>query len=115
MEEKSKKVDRALEKRVLALILLDYLAVNLSALGALLVRFELSINSLAESGFVEAYLRIAPIYSAAAILIFMLCRLYRSLWQYASIDELRYITVAAVLADGALMTCAPSMICAREA
>ena len=98
MEEKSKKVDRALEKRVLALILLDYLAVNLSALGALLVRFELSINSLAESGFVEAYLRIAPIYSAAAILIFMLCRLYRSLWQYASIDELRYITVAAVLA-----------------
>ena len=98
MEEKSKKVDRALEKRVLTLILLDYLAVNLSALGALLVRFELSIGSLAESGFVEAYLKIAPIYSAAAILLFTLCRLYRSLWQYASIDELRYITVAAVLA-----------------
>ena len=97
MEEKSKKVDRVLEKRVLTLILLDYLAVNLSALGALLVRFELSIGSLAESGFVEAYLKIAPIYSAAAILLFMLCRLYRSLWQYASIDELRYITVAAIL------------------
>ena len=109
MEEKSKKVDRALEKRVLTLILLDYLAVNLSALGALLVRFELSIGSLAESGFVEAYLKIAPIYSAAAILLFTLCRLYRSLWQYASIDELRYITIAAVLATALEMAVSAMM------
>lgn len=46
------KADRTLEKRELTLILLDCFAVNLSALGALLLRFELSIGTLAESGFV---------------------------------------------------------------
>lgn len=85
--EKAEKVDRTLEKRELTLILLDCFAVNLSALGALLLRFELSIGTLAESGFVQAYLKTAPLYSLAAIALFMLCRLYRSLWQYASIDE----------------------------
>lgn len=95
------KADRTLEKRELTLILLDCFAVNLSALGALLLRFELSIGTLAESGFVQAYLKTAPLYSLAAIALFMLCRLYRSLWQYASIDELRYIIIASCAATAA--------------
>ena len=99
--EKAEKVDRTLEKRELTLILLDCFAVNLSALGALLLRFELSIGTLAESGFVQAYLKTAPLYSLAAIALFMLCRLYRSLWQYASIDELRYIIIASCAATAA--------------
>ena len=99
--EKAEKVDRTLEKRELTLILLDCFAVNLSALGALLLRFELSIGTLAESGFVQAYLKTAPLYSLAAISLFMLCRLYRSLWQYASIDELRYIIIASCAATAA--------------
>ena len=86
------KADRTLEKRELTLILLDCFEVNLSALGALL---------LAESGFVQAYLKTAPLYSLAAIALFMLCRLYRSLWQYASIDELRYIIIASCAATAA--------------
>lgn len=99
--EKMEKADRTLEKRELTLILLDCFAVNLSALGALLLRFELSIGTLAESGFVQAYLKTAPLYSLAAIALFMLCRLYRSLWQYASIDELRYIIIASCAATAA--------------
>lgn len=100
MEEKSRKIDRVLGLRIVTLMLLDLFAVNLSALGALLLRFELSIGALAESGFVQAYLKTAPLYSAAAIILFALCRLYRSLWQYASIDELRYIIRGDGGADG---------------
>ncbi len=103
MEEKSRKIDRVLGLRIVTLMLLDLFAVNLSALGALLLRFELSIGALAESGFVQAYLKTAPLYSAAAIALFALCRLYRSLWQYASIDELRYIILAAAAATAAQM------------
>lgn len=103
MEEKSRKIDRVLGLRIVTLMLLDLFAVNLSALGALLLRFELSIGALAESGFAQAYLKTAPLYSAAAILLFALCRLYRSLWQYASIDELRYIILAAAAATAAQM------------
>ena len=103
MERKINKMDRVLGARVFTLLLLDLFAVNLSALGALLLRFELSISALEESGFVQAYLKTAPIYSAAAIALFALCHLYRSLWQYASIDELRYIIFAAVAATAAQM------------
>ena len=101
MAQRVEKADRTLEKRELTLILLDCFAVNLSALAALLLRFELSIATLAESGFVQAYLKVAPLYSVSAIVIFMLCRLYRSLWQYASIDELRYIIIASCAATAA--------------
>lgn len=103
MERKSKKMDRVLGARIFTLVLMDLFAVNLSALGALLLRFELSISALAESGFVQAYLKTALVYSAAAIVLFALCRLYRSLWQYASIDELRYIIFAAAAATAVQM------------
>lgn len=93
--------DRVLHQRVLTLVLLDLLAVNGSVLGALLLRFEFGIHILEASGFVQAYLRAAPLYSVLAIALFAICRLYRSLWQYASIDELRYIIYAALLAAGA--------------
>lgn len=96
METKSVKKDHTLRRRILTLIALDLFAVNFSALAALLVRFEFSISALAESGFVEAYLKTAPIYSAVSIGLFALLHLYQSLWMYASIDELRYILLASV-------------------
>ena len=96
METKPVKKDYTLRRRILTLIALDLFAVNFSALAALLVRFEFSISALAESGFVEAYLKTAPIYSAVSIGLFALLHLYQSLWMYASIDELRYILLASV-------------------
>ena len=96
METKPVKKDHTLRRRILTLIALDLFAVNFSALAALLVRFEFSISALAESGFVEAYLKTAPIYSAVSIGLFALLHLYQSLWMYASIDELRYILLASV-------------------
>ncbi len=98
MREKIPVLDRALRIRILTLLLLDLFAVNLSALGALLIRFEFSITALEASEFVQTYFRVAPLYSVIALVLFSLCKLYRSLWQYASIDELRYIIYAAVAA-----------------
>lgn len=94
MAIQSVKRDYTLHRRVVLLILLDLLAVNFSALAALLLRFEFSIHDLAESGFAQIYLKTAPLYSVLSILLFALLHLYRSLWAYASIDELRYILFA---------------------
>ena len=96
MAIQSVKRDYTLHRRVVLLILLDLLAVNFSALAALLLRFEFSINDLAESGFAQIYLKTAPLYSVLSILLFALLHLYRSLWAYASIDELRYILFASI-------------------
>ena len=98
MEKEKKSVDTVRHSRVVTLLLLDILAVNAMVLAALLLRFELNIGALEESGYVQAYLRSAPVYTVACIAIFALFRLYRSLWEYASVDELRYIILSAVFA-----------------
>ena len=98
MEKEKKPVDTVRHSRVVTLLLLDILAVNAMVLAALLLRFELNIGALEESGYVQAYLRSAPVYTVACIAIFALFRLYRSLWEYASVDELRYIILSAVFA-----------------
>lgn len=87
--------------RILGLVLVDAVLVNMAAIGALLTRFEFSITALMESGFVNAYLRIAPYYTLLAIIIFACMRLYRSLWEFASFDELQNIVFASFLAAAA--------------
>ncbi len=96
-----KKIDRAKLSRVTALLLLDAVLANLVVLAGLFTRFEFSLSALHDSGFIGEYFKIAPWYTAAVLGIFWLARLYQSLWQYASIDELRNLSVAAVLASGA--------------
>ena len=92
------KLDWVRLSRVLALIILDTVLVNAAALGALFIRFEFSFEALAESGFVDAYFHIAPYYMILSIGIFALLRLYSSLWQFASTDEIRNLAIASVLA-----------------
>ena len=84
--------------RVMTLVLLDIIMVNIVVLGAMWVRLEFSFRLLEESGFVEGYLKVAPVYTVVCLVIFTFFRLYRSLWEYASIDELRYLILAAVAA-----------------
>ena len=98
MQPRHERQDHVLGRRIFTLVLMDLLAINISALAALLVRFEFDISALAESGFVQVYLETAPVYSLGSIGLFALFHLYRSLWRYASIDELRYIILSAVSA-----------------
>ena len=85
--------------RILSLLFLDALLLNASALFALLIRFEFSIEKLDQSGFVEGFLRIAPLYTLVSLALFTLLRLYRSLWEFAGIDELRNIIAAVLLSS----------------
>ena len=101
MKIRENKIDWVRTYRVLALIVLDLVIVNAAALGALFIRFEFSIDAMNESGFVDAYLHIAPYFTVLSIGIFALLRLYRSLWQFASIEEIRNLAVASVLATAA--------------
>lgn len=92
------KLDWVRLSRVLALIILDAVLVNAAALGALFIRFEFSFDVLTESGFVDAYFIVAPYYTVLSIGIFALLRLYSSLWQFASTDEICNLAIASVLA-----------------
>ena len=91
--------DRVRALRVTSLMVLDVVVINASILFSLLLRFELSLTELELSGFVEAYAKIALSYTAVSLLFFMLLRLYRSLWRFAGIDELRNIAVAVLFSN----------------
>ena len=87
-------LDRVRSLRVASLLVFDIILINFSVLASLLLRFEFSIANLEESTFVEQYFSIALIYTVVSLVIFAIFRLYRSLWEYASIDELRNIALA---------------------
>ena len=99
MKKFSEGMDRVRQKRILTLVLMDMLLVNAAIFASYMIRFEFRVSAIVESGFLDGYLTIAPIYTLLAVMVFWIFRLYRSLWEYASINELHYILMAAISAS----------------
>lgn len=98
MSRFKKQFDRMLGVRVFFLVVADVLIINAAVIVGLTTRFEFSMQTLIESGFLAAYREISVYYTVLTLIIFAVFRLYRSLWAYASITELRNIAVASILA-----------------
>ena len=77
----------------------DVIAVSLSYLLALLFRFDFSFSHIPAQYF-DPWLRFAPVYAALCLAVFWLCRLYNSIWRFASFKELQRITLATVISCG---------------
>lgn len=82
--------------RVIFLALVDLVVIQFSAFMALLARFDFSYALLRESMFLDALLRYAPWFTMLTVLIFIPFKLYSSLWEFASVDELLHILLAAM-------------------
>lgn len=82
--------------RVIFLALVDLVVIQFSAFMALLARFDFSYTLLRESTFLDALLRYAPWFTVLTVLIFIPFKLYSSLWEFASVDELLHILLAAM-------------------
>ena len=82
--------------RVIFLALVDLVVIQFSAFMALLARFDFSYTLLRESMFLDALLRYAPWFTMLTVLIFIPLKLYSSLWEFASVDELLHILLAAM-------------------
>ncbi len=81
--------------RKVFLLFVDVLLVNLSFYLALLIRFEFNIPESYFNLFIKSILFITVI----QIAVFYILGLYRSLWEYASIEELMQIFVATLSAS----------------
>lgn len=82
--------------RVIFLALVDLVVIQFSAFMALLARFDFSYTLLRESMFLDALLRYAPWFTVLTVLIFIPFKLYSSLWEFASVDELLHILLSAM-------------------
>ena len=79
----------------LYLVIYDIFAVNVSYLAALFFRFDMHISSIPPE-YIHAFIKFAPIYTIFSLFVFHILRLYNSLWQFASFDELNRIIISSI-------------------
>lgn len=80
----------------LGLVIYDVLAVNIAFFLALWLRFDCRI-SIIEPQYWDAFLAFTPIYTVICIAVFAAARLYRSIWRFASFDELVRVSAVTVI------------------
>ena len=83
--------------RVAFLVVLDILLINAASLFALLMLVDFSWTRMILRGYLDVFVNYSIISTVLTILIFIPFKLYNSLWQFASIDELMHIVLAGAL------------------
>lgn len=82
----------------LSLMLYDALAIVGGYFAALWIRFDCKFSKI-ELHYVDAYISFIPVYVVAGILVFLVFKLYKSVWRFAGFSELmRSILANIVLA-----------------
>ena len=96
---KSKFSVRRSDVAKILLFIYDAVAVNLSYLLALWLRFDCRINDIIDGApaFLEAWLKFIPINTVASLVIFSIFRLYRSVWTFASYREFFNVAYASLI------------------
>ena len=97
MAKRNKSADSPKRIRVLFLLTADAILIAAAAFLSLFVRFELNMPQLDQSGFLPSLIRYGPVNIVTTLGIFWLCQLYSSLWEYAGVEELLRIVIAAAL------------------
>ncbi len=90
--------------RIIALILMDVMAVIASSFGAIFLRFEFSFKEIPKE-YLERYERFLPYTIILTLFFFLIWKLYKSVWRYASATELiniAFATSCAALAQAIL-------------
>lgn len=76
----------------------DVVAVNLSYLAALWIRFDASFQAIPKE-YLSPYSKLVPVYSVVSIIVFICFRLYHSVWRFASYKELVKTTLGSFVAS----------------
>lgn len=91
------------KNRVVLLVLMDIFTVQLASFVGLFLRFDFSISEI-PINYLEWVCFYTAFNTSVTIVIFVLCKLYRSVWHYASTTELLNIIVACTLSTAVMIT-----------
>ncbi|TYQ15980.1 UNVERIFIED_CONTAM: FlaA1/EpsC-like NDP-sugar epimerase [Acetivibrio alkalicellulosi] len=80
------------------LLLIDIILINVASLGAIFIRTEFSIPARYFLSFQKSYI----ITTIAFLIIFRIFNLYKSIWRFASIEEMNNIIFASISGGGLL-------------
>lgn len=76
----------------------DIMAVNVSYFLALFFRFDGFFSQIPDY-YVRAYVKFIPIYTILCLVIFYASKMYQSVWQYASFNELAHTCIGSTVAS----------------
>ena len=79
--------------RIVLLVLLDIMAVLAASFGSLFLRFEFDFDAIMKP-FLENYIDIIPFTVIISLAFFWIFKLYKSVWRYASANEMVNIGLA---------------------
>ena len=83
-------------KITVLLVAYDFMAAVLSYFVALWVRYDCRISEI-NPEFLTTYLRFIPVYALSCVVVFWICKLYRSIWRFASFTELKRTILGTVI------------------
>lgn len=78
------------------LCIYDVVAVNFSYFFGLWLRFDLKFSGI-PTEFYRAFIKFAPFYTIFCIVVFYLLHLYKSIWRFASFNELNRLFLATLI------------------
>ena len=78
------------------LVLYDLAAAAIAYFAALWIRYDCQI-SVIHSEFLTTYFRFIPVYAISCVAVFWACKLYKSIWRFASFTELKRTAMASVI------------------
>ncbi len=84
--------------RIIALVLMDIMCIVVTSFGALYIRYEFSFHSI-DPVFLQSYENIMVPNVLMTLSFFVIWKLYKSVWRYASANELINIIMASVCAS----------------
>ena len=84
--------------RIIALLVLDVMAILVASFMAIFLRFEFKFSDI-PSEYWKAYTNILPFTMLLTLLFFVIWKLYRSVWRYASAVEMVNIAMATTCAS----------------
>ena len=91
----SKKIRKMEHWEVVTLLLMlyDFVAIIVSYMAALLIRFDLRFNYI-DTKYLHAFYKSILLYAAFCVVLFWFLRLYKSIWRFASFTELLRVILA---------------------
>lgn len=82
----------------IGLVIFDMVAVNAAFLLALWIRFDASFKALETyPEYFDPFKKFAPIYTVICIIVFVMCKMYKSVWRYVSFTELARCLEATII------------------
>lgn len=86
--------------RVFSLVIIDAILINLAYFIAIFIRFDFNLSSV----YLEIFFDNVLVVTAIKIFVFSYFKLYKSLWRYASIEELIQVIVSVIVANFAIIS-----------